>query len=348
MSTRRQQLLAALASLVCLGCAVTEDDVHRWGAEARYQVIRDTLKAAHDERLKVACAVELGRGHFEPAIPELIRLTSDDSPRVRLAAVTALGAYAGRDVYMAILQRLSDPNDAVEEAAERILRTWGEESYDIVLEALNDRSFEVRAGCAALLGRMGGEVAGKALVGVAQHDPNPVVRRQAVRALGTMQYAKASSALWRIQVTDTATEVALEAGKALEAIGGVAFPWSITFVPYQGSDPMALLGAAILEALQSEVSKRRLCPVVAWPLPKSGQPTGDQSPSCYFPGLANAKVDDVALVRVQGEGNKVVAILERYRVSENRLWQTETCVGYLAEPEKLIEECVHAFTQSYQ
>lgn len=336
-----------LLAVVLAGCGVTVEDIHRWGAEARYQQIRDALKGSQDENIQEACAIQLGRGHFEWAIPDLIALTHEPSPRVRLAAVQALGAYAGRDVYLAILQRLGDPNASVAESAERILRTWGSETYDVVMEALSDRSFEVRAAAAGLLGRMGGAAAGSALLRVAQTDQNPVVRREAVRALGRMKYAPAASFLYHMQATETANEVALEAGKALEAIGGFAYTQRLAVAPPAASPGLEPLSLEVVNALRTGTAKARLCPVVPWPLDPAVK-VNQRSVASVLKSLEGSDVDDLLVVVVGREDNRVVVNLERYRVAGQELVQSEKVVGYLTEKETLTQDAINAFIRNYK
>ena len=68
-------------------------------------------------------AVSLQRFHHPPAVPALIRKTTDDTDAdVRMAAVTALGQYPRRDVFDALVIALDDRDYGVARAAREALQ----------------------------------------------------------------------------------------------------------------------------------------------------------------------------------------------------------------------------------
>lgn len=54
-----------------------------------------------------------------PAVPELVRLTSDENARVRTAALRALAAQGGPEHHATIAQRFSDPDKSVRPVAQQ-------------------------------------------------------------------------------------------------------------------------------------------------------------------------------------------------------------------------------------
>ncbi|MFW6107882.1 MAG: HEAT repeat domain-containing protein [bacterium] len=135
-----------------------------------------------------------------------------------------------RRVYL-LIKDLGDEKPTVRDEAERALARMGDEALDEVIAALGNRHRAVstmdpdrnpiaRARAAKLLGRIGGDRAGKHLT-AALRDRSPLVRRTACTALGDMEWKPAVPKLIEILEND-APAVAGDAVLALGALGDKA------------------------------------------------------------------------------------------------------------------------------
>lgn len=338
-----------LASFVFLwaSCGTTPDDIHRWGARGQVERVRAELRKAPNQENRVAIAVELGAAHFPWAIPELVALSQDPSADVRLAAVEALGQYAGREVYSAILERTADDNRNVVSAAERILRTWGSESVYVLLESLTHRDYRVRVSAVQVLGRMGDPTVGEPLMERARQDDHSIVRREAVKALGNLGFQDAKPLLYAIRYGDSNQEVCLEAERALKKIGGTVFGGTIAVLPMVSPEESLAPCVASLEArLRESIVKENLCDVLMT-RPYSGQAPEDANQMATEWGR-QLEASQVAYVSAQREGNRVRLTITRIEVSSGRLLQQETLVGFQTDTASLVEELVGQFVQRFR
>jgi len=340
---------ASLTALILFvsACAVTADDVHSWGYHGQYEKISRTVRGNPPEEVRVAAAIELGKGDFAWGIDDLVRLAADPSPRVRLAAVEALGHYAGARVYSALIQRTGDENAEVMRAAESVLRTWSEaEAIDFLLAALTDTNYRVRASALRVLGGLRDPRIPAALVERARRDDNPLVRRAAVQGLGALGYKPARLLLWEIKNTDTATEVALEAEGALGKIGGRVTDSSFAVLLPAAERDLRDSATLVRDAVVRELGAAHLgelapgddAPVAA---------SGDLSALALERGRTH-KVDQVIAGRVRRSGNTLTATLYRYDVASGRLAQQEEVTGYDDKRAALAEELAKLFVQRYR
>ncbi|MBM4353923.1 MAG: HEAT repeat domain-containing protein [Deltaproteobacteria bacterium] len=334
-----------LAVAVAAGCGTTVDDVHRWGRRGQYEQIRQVLSGQPPEPVRVAAAVEFGAGHCPFAIPDLVMLSRDPSPRVRLAAVEALGRYAGREVYTAILGRCGDENQAVSDAAGRILRTWGDESVDVLIEALADRNYRVRVAAVQVLGSMRDARIGHVLVERARRDDNSLVRREAVRSLADSGFSLARPVLYELSQCDPAPEVALEAERALARLGGFVFPCKLVVMPaVAGAKDLGEIAGLLSRRIEEGFVGRRLCEVLAV---QSGGKAGKDAAAATLFGRAH-QADQVVWGQVDSREGQLRIQLFRLDVASGRLLQQESCEGYEEEGENAVGTAVEQMLSRFR
>ncbi len=167
------------------------------------------------------------------ARPQVIRLLRDRSPRVRRAAVAALGSigFGGRRHLHAVIERLYDGDLQVRLAAVRVLGDSREAAARrALLPVLRDGSLVVRRAAAMALEALGvsrkdqrqrvaAQVTDEQLA--ALEDRRSTVRAEAAVALGRGGWARALPKLIAA-LDDRTAEVATRAAVAVGAIGGAA------------------------------------------------------------------------------------------------------------------------------
>jgi HEAT repeat protein len=181
-----------------------------------------------DPGVQHVCAVALGRIGGDKPVPELIRLLQGEpevaiaaagalgaigargafqpllaklgSPHamVRQAAVSALNSIGHRDMEWAIATRLTDPDPKVRESAARVAGYFGYPSaLAPLLELTRDDDENVRRAAIEHVANYDDERAARTIEQAMKDDPAVSVRSAAVRALGVLDTASASSALLR-------------------------------------------------------------------------------------------------------------------------------------------------------
>lgn len=331
-------------------CGTTPADIHKWGYQGRVERIRAEMRKSPSEGIREAVAIELGKSRDPTTIPDLVLLSQDPSAKVRLAATEALGRYAGREVYSAILQRTGDDNKNVVSAAERILKTWGSESIYVMEEALTDRNYRVRAHAAEVLGRMGDPGIAPALMERAKQDDHSMVRREAVKALGNLGAADAKPLLYTIKHSDPSKEVCMEAERALNRIGGHIFDGTLLVVPAIFEEDALAHHARVLESrLREGVLQAGLCDVLMAPpaAPETVEAPTDATQKAVLQGRT-AGSTQVAYGHLQREGNRVTVTLTRLDVATGRLLQQESLKGFETDVSKLIGEIVEQFVKRFR
>ncbi len=339
-------LLAVLQAIGMLtACGTTADDIHRWGRRGQYERIRQELSGQPAEAVRVAAASEFGAGHCPFAIPDLVLLSRDPSPRVRLSAVEALGRYAGREVYTAILERCGDDNQTVSDAAGRILKTWGDESVDVLIEALADRSYRVRVAAVQVLAGMRDARIGHHLVERARRDDNSLVRREAARALADSGFNAARPVLYELSQCDPSPEVALEAERALARLGGNVFPFKIVVMPASnGSKDLADAAVLLNRTLEEKLVARRLCEVLGV---QAGAKAGkDASAAAAFGRFHQA--DQVVWGVLESKEGQLRIQLYRLDVASGKILQQESGDGYEEEGENTVETVVDQLVSRFR
>ena len=219
-----------------------------------YLVRKSRAKSA---RSRARYAALLGAAHSVHAVPRLMRLLRDDgSPEVRIVAAEALGAIGHAPSIHVLLEAARNPTRFQEVRIANVLAEIGEPALpslqsllaegdtrltslaldiliDIgavedplpVLRLLSDRSPEVRARAAALLGTAGIVEAIPALV-YASRDPMWFVRLRIVKALAAIgvpdEAVERDAYLGALQhlLFDDAWHVRRHAAAALAAAGG--------------------------------------------------------------------------------------------------------------------------------
>lgn len=328
-------LSAGLASaLLCSACGITADQVHKWGYNGQYERIRGTLSQQPAEAVRVAVAAELGKGDYPFGIPDLVTLTHDASYKVRAAAVSGLGQYAGAEVYNAIIQSSGDENTEVARAAEQVLRTWGEESTPFLIEAAEDRNYKVRAAAISILGRMSDRQVPNILLNHAQRDDNNIVRREAVRAIGNKGLTNAKTALYKIKNTDSSSEVSLAAEEALGKIGGNILDKNLLVVSFNSADDyLDKYIDPLTSAISSKIVANHLCEVK-----QLKQELGADLQNALLELGRTNNVDEVIGGDMTREHGKMTINLIRLDVQKGTIIQQESYTGLESQANQVIDQ----------
>lgn len=153
--------------------------------------------ASRDEAavsIRVEAARALGR-IGAPSVPALQAVLHDRSPRVREAAVDALGAIGGPSVVPALAEVLGDDRSQLRQAAARSLAAiGGDEARTALLTALRHKDPATRLTAVQALGDLGDDRSVAALSSVVS-DREKAVRESAVAALGRLGSSDAAEAL---------------------------------------------------------------------------------------------------------------------------------------------------------
>jgi len=150
---------------------------------------------AEEEPVRFAAARALGRTGQADALPELVRLLDDASESVRHAALRALGDLGDPRAGESVASRLGAPDRQLRRSAAGALeRVASPRVRQLLLDALDDADWQVRLSAVRALAMLGvggeeGERASESeartrLLGLAESDHDPLVRREARRAAG--------------------------------------------------------------------------------------------------------------------------------------------------------------------
>ena len=328
-------------------CAITPDTIHGWGRRGNYDSIREEMRKNPSEDIRIACAMELGKGNYVFGIPDLVTLSRDQSPRVRIAAVEGLGQYAGAEVYNAIIQCTGDANEEVSRAAEAVLRTWSTEAVGFVLDAMKDRNYRVRAAAARMLAVMKDSRAGQALVQAAQSDDSFIVRREAVRAIATMGYQPGKKTLYRLKYTDTSPEVSIEAEQALKKLGGNVFAYKVVVLPFRSTGGFGERAAAMVGPdLSSALSGGAVCTVIGATVP-APEP-GVELVKWAFETGKSAGADQVIFGQVLKDGDTMVIRATREDLTDTAIVQHEESRARIGDERKAVDALVKSLVSRFE
>jgi len=263
--------------------------------------------------------------------------------------VEALGRYAGREVYTAILERCGDDNQAVSDGAGRILRTWGDETVDVLVEALADRNYRVRVAAVQVLGSMRDARIGHHLVERARRDDNSLVRREAARALADSGFSAARPTLYELSQCDPSPEVAMEAERALARIGGFVFPYKVVVMPATfGSKDLVETAALLNRRIEEGLSARRLCELIALQNGgKAGKEAGRDASAATAFGQTH-KADQVVWGGVESRDGQLRIQMFRLDVATGKMLQQESGEGYEEEGENAVRAVVDQFMSRFR
>jgi hypothetical protein len=160
----------------------------------------------------------------DPPVAE-VRLYRRDQAPGGLPAAGSLRAPAAADAGAAELEGTlaQHPNSLLRASAAAALgRAGGEGAKAALAAALDDEAPGVRKAAIGALGQLGGARGVSALSDVLLRDPDPLLRRQAARALATLQTGEARAALlkagYNVLLGDPDPLVRREAARALAAL----------------------------------------------------------------------------------------------------------------------------------
>lgn len=146
---------------------------------------------------------------------ELSRYAKDEDPRIRLAAVRALGRIGRPEVRVALERALGDSDKEVRAAAAFSLGQLGDKAVvDDLLRALDDPSYGVRRNVIEALGKAGDPKAAPALIDLLESQ-SADLRGEAVLALGRLEDPRATDPLIRVLGGDPDGDVRWRAAYAL-------------------------------------------------------------------------------------------------------------------------------------
>ena len=174
-----------------------------------------------DPRLRFAAVRALGQIRNAAAAPRLLALLSDSHKELRFAAIEALGQIRAPAAVLPLVEALRDGDRNLRRAAAEALGEIRDpQAVPALLIALDDDHWSVRCGAAAALGRLGSPKAIGAL-SLRVEDPDPTVCRAAVTALGEIGDPRAAGRLVRALEEPALQPAALE---ALRRLGPPALP----------------------------------------------------------------------------------------------------------------------------
>jgi len=187
------------------------------------------------------------------AVRRLLLVLDEENPSFRLLAVTALGRIKNEQAVPKLSEvLLNDGVDMRRAAAGALWSIRSVESIPPLCEALFDTDHEVRRAAAGALGYIGDEEAVRPLTTLLSEEGDPLVRSEAIRALGAIGYSGAGINVIPFLV-DPNPAIRSEAARAL---GRISEP----------SDTEAVSG--LLEALDDDVPGVR--ELSAWALGELG------------------------------------------------------------------------------
>lgn len=345
---KKQHWFLAFIGILFFGCATSASDIHAWGGKGDYDRIRTELHKNPQEDIRIAAAIELGKGNYSWGISDLVILSRDPIPAVRLAAIDALGHYAGAEVYGAIIQATGDENENVGRTAESILSTWQSETIDFLIEALQNRNYKVRLSSVKVLGKLKDSHIGPALIDRAVHDEHSSVRREAAKMLGSMGYAQAKQALFKLKNKDQSKEVSLEAEAAISKIGGTIFPFKLAVLSFVSqNEQVSVLAKKAADSFREALVSSNICGV----MPASGGVSLNFSDDISAKAAALGKdinADQVIYGVMEKDANKIKVKAYRIEVSSGRLLQQEQLEGYIEDAEKTIENTAKQLVSRFE
>jgi len=130
------------------------------GPEAVKHLARIARKDRADFIRREAFRVMRTAGLGQPGILDVAKGGLRDSSReVRVQAARLLGNFQDRKSILPLLKAMADPHWSVRESAETALLNFGQDAADLLIEALNSRSWTTRFRAARLLGEIGAQEA---------------------------------------------------------------------------------------------------------------------------------------------------------------------------------------------
>lgn len=206
----------------------SEDADERRMAAGRLGQFRDpraapALLAALSDKsplVRQSAADSLGLLTWREAVPKLSEmLVKDSEPAVRQQAAISLSYMSDPRAGPALAEALKDENQAVCYAA---LHTLGVLKYlpaeEQIFALLSSRDTNMRRGAIAALGQMQAKNSGAAVAG-ALADPEPLVRMEAVRAVGEIGYPEAAPELVKLLDAANQPQLRIESATALSRMG---------------------------------------------------------------------------------------------------------------------------------
>jgi len=167
---------------------------------------------------RVDGAEKLGRMLARSAVPDLIRLTDDPVPEVRLRAAKALGAIGGLEAVETLIGALKATDRWATLRIADILAGLGTSAVDQLLAAFPRLPAPARVPAIDILGRLRSHVAVPLLRGLLA-DPDPNARARAAHSLGLIGHPAVTRALIEA-LADPEWPVRAMAAKALGRITG--------------------------------------------------------------------------------------------------------------------------------
>jgi hypothetical protein len=150
-------------------------------------------------------------------VDSLLQLLGSEDSRVRVAAMGSLGKSRDPRAIAPLIALLGDGNRGVREASVRALGALGGEAVEPLIQALGNRDWHIRVGCAIAL-RIIGDPRGVEPLIRALSDENRFVRREAAKSLGRIGDRRATEPLISL-LGDMDTGVRVRAAAALGKTG---------------------------------------------------------------------------------------------------------------------------------
>lgn len=235
---RRKAALGALAQIgtdqaLAMVCEGVDDATGYVRAEAvrlisesgRVGYVRRVLVKLQSERyedVRLEMAKALLKAGTQEVMIELVDMLRYGPPAVRETAAWAIGTVRLPEGLDPLMKTFNDPEWKVRRAViEGVTNYRDEQALRILLIALTDDHEKVRLAATAGIGSWDRPEAHRALLNVAQHDPDVWVRRCAIEGIGTGRVADGVAPLGRIAADRSSPRLLRTAAvDALRRIGG--------------------------------------------------------------------------------------------------------------------------------
>jgi hypothetical protein len=169
-----------------------------------------------------------------------------------------------------------------------------------------------------------------------------MVRREAVKSLGTLGYAGAKPVLYQVKHADESSEVCLEAEAALRRLGGKVFEVKLLVSPVCGGDAGAgKLCGRLVQALEGALVQGSVCDIVP-------APPGFKGGTTALAAASQLGAQQVVTVTLSREDNRVTAAVKRMDAGSGVLLQQESVPGIEGDPERLERDVVSTFLRRFR
>ena len=171
-----------------------------------------------DRRVRIAAVRSLGNQRADHAYDVLLPLLEEDDTELTCEVLASFAKIGDGRAFAPVVVRLFDVDDAIRQnAAAAVGRLHNQTALEPLLMCLDDTSEWVRANSALSLGQLGCSQARERLAKLADSQDTPIVRANAVTALGMLAAASGDVQAF-VHLAEVAGDTAEEARVRIAAI----------------------------------------------------------------------------------------------------------------------------------